>query len=438
MVAFARVIRPGGGRLFTRYLCRTILLTLIGSPAVAIESRFELTLPSGQDIELLHIQGSGKSTVIWIPSERGIQPRALIHAHKLSLAGHEVWVPDLHDAYFLTRNSDSLNEVPLDDLVALIDAAVNRSEAPVLLLSSLRGAQLALIAAREWQLKRAGQTRLNGIVLLHPNLYAQRPQAGHSARYLPIVRATNLPVYVLETQYSTRSLHLKSLADELSTGGSQVYTQVLPDVRGGFFVRDESELNAASIAAAEKFAATLDRALSLLTSMNTPAQAARNTGDTRQRSRIGARQTVLQEVTQPIAAPPIRLPRYPGDDETVLPAGRRATLINFWASWCGPCVEEIPSLHRLQAEMRDEPLDIVTVNIGENRRVISEFLEQVPMQLPVLMDVTGETAKRWNIYVYPSTYLVDSGGVIRYAYLGALEWDSPQNLRLMRDFLRGE
>lgn len=415
-----------------------ILLILFSSQAAAFEDWIELSLPSGQDIALLQFPGSGKSTLIWIPSERGFRHSVVPHAHKLAKLGHEVWIPDLHDAYFLTRDSESLNEVPIDDLVALIDAAANRSEAPVLLLSSLRGAQLALIAAREWQLSHPGQRRLKGIVLLHPNLHAQRPHAGETARYLPIARATNLPVYLLETQYSTRSPHLQSLADELSRGGSQVYTQVLADVRGGFFARDESELNAASIAAADEFAATLNRALGLLASMTTPSRAASFSGDTRQRWRSVDRPTALQRMARPMAAPPIRLPRYPGDDETAWPQQGRAALINFWASWCGPCVEEIPSLHRLQAEMQDEPLDIITVNIGEDREAIAEFLEQVPMRLPVLMDVTGNTAKRWNIYVYPSSYLVDSDGIIRYAYLGALEWDSPHNVRLMRDFVQGD
>ena len=138
MDAVAGVIRTANRGLLPRYLCRAILLILFCSPVAALDSRIELSLPTGQEIPLLQFAGNDKSTLIWIPSERGIRQGVLPHADKLAESGHEVWIPDLHDAYFLRRDSESLNEVPIDDMVALIDAAVNRSEAPVLLLSSLR------------------------------------------------------------------------------------------------------------------------------------------------------------------------------------------------------------------------------------------------------------------------------------------------------------
>ena len=110
-------------------------------------------------------------------------------------------------------------------------------------------------------------------------------------------------------------------------------------------------------------------------------------------------------------------------------------LVNFWASWCRPCVEEIPSLHRLQAEIKNPAFSIVTVNAGENRERIARFLEQVPLELPLLMDYDGKVSTDWKIYVYPSSYLVDHQGIIRYAYLGALEWDSTATIKTIQSLL---
>ncbi len=75
------------------------------------------------------------------------------------------------------------------------------------------------------------------------------------------------------------------------------------------------------------------------------------------------------------------------------------------------------------------------MNVGEDRERILAFLQQVPVELPVLMDYDASTSKDWMIYVYPSSYLVDYQGDIRYAYLGALEWDSIENLRIIRSLL---
>jgi thiol-disulfide isomerase/thioredoxin len=110
-------------------------------------------------------------------------------------------------------------------------------------------------------------------------------------------------------------------------------------------------------------------------------------------------------------------------------------LVNFWASWCRPCVTEIPSLHRLAAALDDTDFQIVTVNVGENRDRVQQFLQRVPVELPLLMDYDASASKDWMIYVYPSSYLVDRQGVIRYAYLGALEWDSAEIVEIIRALL---
>ena len=66
---------------------------------------------------------------------------------------------------------------------------------------------------------------------------------------------------------------------------------------------------------------------------------------------------------------------------------------------------------------------------------IVRFSEQVSVELPLLMDYDGKVSTDWKIYVYPSSYLVDHQGKIRYAYLGALEWDSTETIKIIQSLL---
>jgi hypothetical protein len=143
-----------------------------------------------------------------------------MHAAALADLGHEVWLADLHDIYFVERNRASIERFPLADIVALIDAALASTDANLTLVSSSRGAQLTLIAAREWQLRHPGEARIAGVILTHAHLYRGRPEIGNAAAYLPITRATNLPVYLIDAQYSTKSAQVSALARELGRGGS--------------------------------------------------------------------------------------------------------------------------------------------------------------------------------------------------------------------------
>ena len=157
--------------------------------------------------------------------------------------------------------------------------------------------------------------------------------------------------------------------------------------------------------------------------------------DTRQLGRSSRAEPVLTAVASPLAAPPLSLIDLDGHPFKLEDHAGRIVLVNFWASWCRPCVTEIPSLHRLDATIANDGFRIVTVNVGEDRERVAEFLQQVPVELPVLMDYDASISKDWMIYVYPSSYLVDHQGKIRYAYLGALEWDSIENLKIVRSLL---
>ena len=113
----------------------------------------------------------------------------------------------------------------------------------------------------------------------------------------------------------------------------------------------------------------------------------------------------------------------------------KVTIVNFWASWYPPCVEEIPSLNRLRKQMENDNMELISINYAEDPARIHQFLKNVNVEFPVLMDATGEVAAQWKVYVYPSTFVIDSNGKIRYGINAAIHWDSPEVITKLRALL---
>ena len=109
---------------------------------------------------------------------------------------------------------------------------------------------------------------------------------------------------------------------------------------------------------------------------------------------------------------PVRLEDYRG----------KVVLLNFWATWCEPCREEMPSMNKLRAAFAGRPFEVLAVNLGEGEPRIKRFLEQVPLDFPVLLDRDSAAAKAWRVRVLPASFLIGPDGRIRYSVLGEYNW----------------
>ena len=96
----------------------------------------------------------------------------------------------------------------------------------------------------------------------------------------------------------------------------------------------------------------------------------------------------------------------------------RYTWINFWATWCGPCREEMPMMSDIYDEYSNKGLAIVAVNVNENKRTIQNYLDQYPVPFTVLRDSTGEITQSYNVEALPTSLLVDSAGVVQRITIG--------------------
>ncbi|WP_126456545.1 TlpA family protein disulfide reductase [Sulfuriflexus mobilis] len=134
----------------------------------------------------------------------------------------------------------------------------------------------------------------------------------------------------------------------------------------------------------------------------------------------------------PRPAPPLVLQNMDGQSFDLDKAGRQWAFVHFWASWCGPCRREIPSIEKLIAGMADSPLSFAIVNTAESDDTVFTFLGSVAPEINTLMDYDGLVTEAWQPRGLPSTYLVDPQGMIRYVVIGGQAWHS----REYQDFLR--
>ena len=116
----------------------------------------------------------------------------------------------------------------------------------------------------------------------------------------------------------------------------------------------------------------------------------------------------------------------------------KVVLVNFWATWCEPCREEMPSIERLRRSLEDRPFAVLAVNLAEPEPRVREFLAKLPLGFPVLLDRDGAASRAWRARLLPVTFIVGPDARLRYSYLGALDWSAPEVRDAMLALLQGK
>ncbi len=98
-------------------------------------------------------------------------------------------------------------------------------------------------------------------------------------------------------------------------------------------------------------------------------------------------------------------------------------LVNFWASWCGPCREEMPAMERLYNKYKKRGFVILAINHMEKKEKAKSFMEEMNLTFPALLDIDGRVSKLFNIYGLPYSLFIDKKGKVRGVALGSREWD---------------
>jgi thiol-disulfide isomerase/thioredoxin len=118
-------------------------------------------------------------------------------------------------------------------------------------------------------------------------------------------------------------------------------------------------------------------------------------------------------------APDFMVTSIYGDSMRLSDLSGRPIMLNFWASWCGPCVEEMPILQAFSERYSNE-LMILGINADEPREDVLDFVEQNELTFPMLMDPDSRIQDLYRIRAFPTSYFIDQNGIIRAVHIGTL------------------
>ena len=103
----------------------------------------------------------------------------------------------------------------------------------------------------------------------------------------------------------------------------------------------------------------------------------------------------------------------------------KVVVLNFWATWCAPCKDELPILQTLH-DISDSQTVVLTINVREPAARAARYMQSTGMTFPVISDAKGELAKRWGVTVYPTTILIAPHGQARWRIVGDVDWSGTQ------------
>jgi thiol-disulfide isomerase/thioredoxin len=377
------------------------------------------------ELSLLRFNAEGEHLIIWISPGFGDHQRSYAVAEAISKRGIEVWHIDLAESLFLTQSTNTLRALDGSYVAGLISEAHESTGKSVTLMTRSYAAIPLLRGARLWQMQTKADNDhndyLTGAILFSPELYSEIPPLGQDPVYDPIASATNIPIMLYQSGRRGNRWQLDKTLEKLEAGDAAVYLKILPGVTGVFYLKDNAVETSDVL---KQLPEEIERVVHMLERIPTPKAVNKLMADD------GAKSANLDITLRPfisdMAPLEIKLKTASGESFTREDFTGKVTLVNFWASWCGPCVEEIPALNRLREHMKDRPFELISINYAEKPQQIREFLNMVKVDFPVLLDEDGSYSAKWNVLVYPATFVIAADGNIAYGVNGAIEWDSEE------------
>lgn len=399
-------------------------------------SSIEFETASNNTIDITTFAGNGKNLIIYLPSSRGLGNQYPKWANNLTFDGFDIWALNLHSSYMLSKTKSSIDKFNIDDIVEIANFAKAQKFKNLYFITSGRGAKLALKAAYRYQ-KKYKNKFIKGSIFHSPHLIVGNPKIGENADYDKIAKYNNLPVFIIISDSSTKFFRINEITKLLNSSGTFSKVRVFKNISAGFFMKPDSRLTAKDIVTRNKLPIFYQDAINWINKEKITAVIEFKQGDDKnQKNTFSVDLKPLNQVAEKL-----ELLDLDGKKFNLESMQNKVVLLNFWASWCKPCVREIPSLLRLKAKIINSNFEIITVNIGESKAKILKFKaklkrkKQVDFNLPILFDVDGSATRKWRIYAYPSNYIIDKKGIIKYGYRGALEWDRDDIIKTIEELL---
>jgi len=410
-----------------RLLGATIVVTsfLFGKISLAED---EIIVPASNDTEITvtRFAAAGKHLMVWLAPEYGFRTGHRSLARMLTEQNIEVWQSNIVESLFMPQGTTSLKQLDGTYIADVIEYAYKTTGKKIIVTGDSYAASSALIGAHQWQQRKRSDSYLIGAVLFTPYTYAYIPPLGMEPEYLAIVSATNIPMMIYQAKGSATIGQFELLVNKLQQHNNPVYTRFVPNVMSLFY---QEPPTAEMQIQAKALPGNIKMMISVLEKHDVPARPIPLQASATIKSGIDV---LLKKYKGENAPIPIKLKDIDGNIVSKDDFAGQVTIINFWATWCPPCIEEIPSLNRLNKKLSGSSFELISINYAEDNKTIAEFMKSVNVEFPVLLDKNGEFAKQWNVISYPSTFIIDSKGVIQYGVNAAIEWDDPEVIQKLK------
>lgn len=140
----------------------------------------------------------------------------------------------------------------------------------------------------------------------------------------------------------------------------------------------------------------------------------------------------LEEAVPSVA---FALPLLGGESVRMADYLGKVVFLNFWATWCPPCREEMPSMQSLYDELAPQGFEIIAVNVLEPESTVAEFIDEFGYTFPILLDTDGRVMAQYGVRAYPTTYVIDRKGYVLGVRPGGHDWASPAVIGAFRELL---
>lgn len=415
------------------FISISLLLTMfpLSSQASTVSST---ALSSESEINYSVYKADGKQLLLWFYSEAGPQAADKVLAEKLSTLGIEVWLIDLFDSYFLPVSLSSMDRIPGADISEFIKLAYKKTGKKITAITSGRSAIPLLRAARQSQIASPNSKALTGIILLSPKFYTKTPEPGQDGTLMPIVSNSNVLLFVMQPKKSPWFWKLDKTIPALEKSGSDVYLQIIRHVRDRFYFRPNASQLEQEMTTL--LPAMIKTAISTLSNHPDKSRQASKSAITKPKAINTKKEKALKPHKGESKPPVLDLLTIDNKRVQLKDLRNKVVLVNFWASWCPPCVHEMPSMQRLQDKFDRDEFVILGVNMAEDKQTIQNFIKnRVAVNFPILMDSDGDALKRWQVFAFPTSYLIDKHGKIRYSLFGSIEWDTKKTTDIINKLI---
>lgn len=391
----------------------------------------ELIIPVAKNTEITIERHSaqGKYLIVWLAPQYGLRGGHRSLARTLAKKNIEVWQTDIIQSLFLPHSPTSLKKLDGKYVSQIIKHAHKITGKKIILMADSYAALTALTGARYWQATTQSETYLIGAILFSPHAYASIPPLGQLPEYMPIISASNIPMMIYQAKNSSNTGQFASLVEKLQQHGNPVYSRLTPRNMLRFY---EEEPTQEMLALFKPLSENIEKMITVLERHSVPENPIPLKKAKQHKRGID---NYLKKYKGSIKPLPIKLKDAYGNQVIKNSYKGQITVINFWATWCPPCVKEIPSLNSLKQQMKGLPFELISINYAEDKKTILEFMKKVNVEFPVLLDHDGSFAKKWNVITYPSTFVIDKEGQIKYGVNAAIEWDNEEFIKKIKELL---